>query len=826
MTHSRGRLSRAATILAVAAILGGCAAGRAFRRGDSAARAGNWDAAVEQYRNALQKDPNKPEYQIALERAMINASNNHLDQARVLEARGQLEDALREYRHASELDPPNRQIAGKVTEMEHRIRDQAEAAQPRPSIQQLRDAARQAGPQPLVNLTTPLPVFHFQNSQLRDILNAIGQAAGINVAYDPTFADRTYSVNLDNVTLQEALNQLMTANQLFYTVTNPKSIIVSPDSQQKRNQYEQQVIRTFFISHADATELVQTINTIVRVGGGQLAPAVTANKTANTITIRATAAVADIIEKIIETNDKPRAELVMDVQILEVNRARAKQFGLDLSQYSINGVFSPETDPRGTTTSGTGTTATTSNTFNPQPFNLNSVSRGINTADFYLAVPSAVVRFLENDTETKLVAKPQLRGSEGQKLTLNLGEQIPIPSTTFTPIATGGANFNPLTSFNYKDVGVNVEITPRVTVEDDIIMDLVVESNARGADVNIGGQNLPSFTERKVTTRLRLRDGESNLLAGLLQDNERRSLTGLPGLIHIPILKDLLAANDNQIQQTDIVMLLTPRIIRTHELTQQDVSPIYIGTAQNLGVGGVPPLIAQPEPAPAQPAAAAPAPGAGVTGGAQAPLTPAGAQPNNGVSTAPQQGGVPIVPPGSSPIPGTTTAPVAPAAPTSTPAGTNPAAPVAGAAVAPAPGGVGGQIVVSPPGTEFRVGGGPYPVPVSVTGASRLSSLSLTLTYNPSVLRVRTVQEGSFMRAGGTQTAFTQQVDAASGRVDIAIVRPGDATGVAGTGLLSAILFDAIAPGPANLVITGTASAPGGGALGVQFAPAPEVTVR
>lgn len=815
--HSHRRLFRVIAVVIVAAVCTACAAGRAFRRGDNAARAGDWDGAVEQYRRAVQQEPDKPEYKIALERAMLNASAAHLDQARVLEARGQLDDALREYRRASELDPPNRQIAGKVTEIERRIRDQAEAGQPKPSIDQLRQAARQAGPQPLVNLTTPLPILRFQNTSLRDILNSIGQAAGINVTFDPTFADRTYSVQMDNVTLQEALNEIMQANQLFYKVVNPRTILVSPDNQQKHNQYDEQVIRTFFISHADATELAQTINTVIRVGGGQVAPMVTANKTANTITIRATAAVADIIEKIIETNDNPRAEIVVDVQILEVNRVRAKQFGLDLSQYQISGVFSPETSPissGATTAAGGATTTTSGSTLNPQPFNANTISRGINTADFYLAVPSAIVRFLESDTETKLVAKPQLRGSEGQKLELNLGEEIPVPSTTFTPLAQGGANFNPLTSFNYRNVGVEITMTPRVTFEDDIILDLTVESSARGADVNIAGQNLPAFTTRKVTTRLRLRDGEANLLAGLLQDTERKALSGLPGLIHVPILRSLFAANDQQIQQTDIIMLLTPRIIRTHELTQQDVSPIYIGTAQNLGLGGVPPLIAQqPEPAAGQPAPA---------GGAGAAPAAGGAQPAPGRPTNPAETGVPVVPPGSSPIPGTTTLPAAPA----TPAAPGAAPPASGAAVTPGAAAAGGQIVVSPPGADFRVGGGPYTVPISVTGASQLSSVSLTLTYNPSVLRVRTVQEGSFMRAGGVQAAFTQQVDAAAGRIDIAIVRPGDSTGVAGTGLLTAILFDAIGPGPANITITGTGAAPGGGALGVQFAPVPEVTVR
>ena len=536
-------------------------------------------------------------------------------------------------------------------------------------------------------------------------------------------------------------------------------------------------------SRADATELAQILNGVIRIPALAVAPQIVANKTNNTITVRATANIVAIIERIVEQNDNPKAEVVIDVQILEVNRARAKLFGIDLSSFAIGGAFSPEVDPRGTDAVA-------------DVFNLNTITRGISTADFYLSVPSAVVRFLETDSETRLIAKPQLRGAEGQEITLNLGDQIPVPATVFTPLGQGGANINPLTSFNYKDVGVNVQVTPRVTFDGDIILDLLVENSTRGQDVNIAGQNLPSFGSRRVQTRLRLRDGESNLLAGLLREEERRSLRGIPGLLRLPVLRNLLAANDNEIRQTDIVMLLTPRIVRTQELTAEDVSPIFIGSQQSLGLGGPPPLIAPgiggdtaaPEPTPAQQPAL------------PQPALPAGS------------GGVIAAPPGSSQIPGTTTIPAVPAA------GTPPAA-------VPAVAG-GGQIVLSPPGPEFRVGAGPYTVPVSVTGASQLSSVSLTLTFNPAVLRVRAVQEGSFMRTGGVAATFTQQVDADRGRVDIAIVRTGDPTGVAGTGLLGAVLFDAVGGGPANLTMTGTATGPSGTPVQLQFGLTPVVTVR
>lgn len=809
--------SRARSFLVVillAALAAGCGAARSFGRGDSAARAGNWDVAVEHYRQAVQEDPDNTEYRIALERAMINASHMYLDQARVLEARGQLDDALRAYRRAAEYDPTNRQIAFKAQEIEKKLRDLIEASRPKPTITQLREQARRASPEPLLNPASREPIsVRFNNASLRDIFNTISAMTGINVAFDRDFQDRSYTVQLDGVTLEEALNQILSANQLWYKVINERTIMVIPDTPPKRAQYEEQVIRTFFISHADATELAQLINTIIRVPSMAVQPMIAANKTANTISVRATANVAAIIEKVIEANDNPRAEVVIDVQILEVNRSRAKRFGLDLSNYAIGAVFSPEQDPRVTGgDTGTGTGTGTGTTTSPS-FNLNSITRGISTADFYLSVPTAVLNFLETDSQTKLIAKPQLRGAEGEKLTVNLGDEIPVPATVFTPFAQGGANVNPLTSFNYRPVGVNVEMTPRVTFEGEIILDLTVESSTLGRDVNIAGQNLPSFGSRKVKTKLRLRDGESNLLAGLLREDERQSLRGFPGILRLPIIRQLFSANDQEVAQTDIVMLLTPRLVRTHELTQQDVSPIYIGTQQNLGLGGPPPLIAVPAPAEeAAPPPAAPGP----------PQPPAGSGP------------VPVVPPGSTQIPGTTAAPqpAQPAPqPPGAPAGVPPTPAPAPAETVPQPGVPAAappgsaQVLLTPPGTEFRVGGGPYTMPVSITNASRVSNVTVTVTFNPATLRVRSVQEGSFMRQGGVNASFTQQVDPTAGRIDVAIARTNDTIGATGAGLLAAILFDAVAPGAANISATGTAAAPDGAPIPINV-PAVTVTVR
>ena len=226
-----------------------------------------------------------------------------------------------------------------------------------------------------------------------------------------------------------------------------------------------------------------------------------------------------------------------------------------------------------------------------------------------MAVPTAIVRFLESDTNTKIVAKPQLRGTEGAKLTMNLGSEVPVITTSYTPIATGGAGVNPLNSVQYRPVGINVEILPRFSLEGDILIEMTLESSALGANVSVGGTDYPTFASRRVTTKLRLRDGEANLLAGLLREDERKSLSGFPGAIHVPILKQLFSNNDETIQQTDIVMLLTPHIIRTPGITAGDLQPVYIGTQANIGLGGPPPIISLPGDQPAAgPAAAAPAP--------------------------------------------------------------------------------------------------------------------------------------------------------------------------------------------------------------------------
>jgi general secretion pathway protein D len=863
-----------AGLLVLALVASGCGASRAFRHGQDAARVGDWDSAIKYFTTAVQENPDNGEYRIHLRRAQTEAYHLHTERARELERRDDLENALAEYRKALEISASDRVVEAKIGELERTIRERVEASRPKPRIEQLRTEARGLNQPPLLNPGSrePLRINFGQQSSLRDILNFIGTASGININYDAQFVDKPYGpVNLDGVTLEEALNQVLSANQYYYKVTGSKTIIIIPDLPVKHQQYDDLVMRVFFVNHADATELASRVNSIMRIPQMAVQPMVMPDKASNTITVRATAPVMDVIDRLIRASDKPRAEVLLDVQILEVNNQRLKRYGINLSQYAANLIFSPELAPPNTPQVSA-----------PPPFNLNTISQGVSTNDFYLGVPFAIVNFLEQDSTSRTLAKPQLRGVEGQKMTLNLGSQIPVLSTVFGPVAAGGLATTPTSSYNYKDVGVNLDITPTVTYEGEIRLEITVEDSALGANVDVGGQSAPSFLSRKVTTHLRLHEGESNLLAGLIRQDKTKSNAGFPGLAHIPGIKSIFTANEINDQDNDIVMLITPHIIRDHDLTKEDVGNIYIGTQANVGLTGPPQLIAPqpqtpsetgaaPAPSPTAPPVApntppnmspggVPRPPFGSPGGVQ-PTAP-GAPPPGTVfqpgfvppipqpaPTAPNPAGAapppttppatpptgaptetipPVVPPPTVPATPPTTAPAtpptAPATPPPTPPGQAP--PAAGAP--PAPGAAAAtpaQLIITPPGTEFRVGGGPYTVPLSINNAKAISTLTLTITYNPAILRVRTTNEGTFMRQGGVAASYAPKIDAASGRVDIVVTRANDQTGVSGSGLVAALIFDGVSAGQSTIALRAVAMGPTGQPIAVTASPV-TVTVR
>ncbi|HEX9188053.1 MAG TPA: secretin N-terminal domain-containing protein, partial [Vicinamibacteria bacterium] len=526
----------------------GCATSGAFRAGENAERLQDYDRAVLEYQRAVQADPDNVQYRRALERARMRASNDHTNMARRLSGRGLYSEALQEYRLALELHPNAPGVAEEIREIE--VRRQR-------SAQTFAEARAQSRERALPGLDLPPEAQQplglvFRGASLREAYLALGRAAGINVTFDPSFQDQAISLDLKDVGFEQALNALAAAGRTFHRVVDAKVLSVVPDTATKRREFEQQVVKTLFLSNADLKETIDLLRVVL--GARRVAPL----PGTNALTINDTPDKVAAAERIVEIVDKRRAEVVVEVQILEVSRNRLKEYGIYLTSgldaQGIEGIASGIfPDP-------------TIRSPDEGPYDRQNL--------VVTSLPGAVVRLLETDTSTRLLANPQLRVSEGQTAQARFGDQVPVPVTTFTAIATGGLAQQPITSFEYKNVGVNIDITPRVHHDGEVSLLLKLEISAVGA---AGYQGLPTFNSRTVNSTIRLRDGETNLLAGLILDNERRGLTGLPGLASIPFIGRLFAKNKDEAQQTDIVMTLTPHVIRRTEISEADLRSFLVG---------------------------------------------------------------------------------------------------------------------------------------------------------------------------------------------------------------------------------------------------------
>jgi type II secretory pathway component GspD/PulD (secretin) len=776
-----------AIVLAVV-VVSGCAG--AFRSGQSAAKRGDWDTAVAYYRQALNEDPDSVEVKVALERAMRNAAELHVKRARDLEAQDHLPGAAAEYRLAADLDPGSTLAVTKALELERRIREQVEAARPRPTIETLREQAAQVSPIPRLDPRTRVQAMRFQGA-VQDLLNAIRDFTGINFTYDQGLTQiltRAYTIDLQDAPLEETLNQILSVNGLTFKVVNSKTILIYQDTAANRQKFEDLYTQNFLLSHIEAQEMM-TLITQLTTTGPMVRPTITVNKTANSLWVKATASMMQLIEGWIKASDKPRAEVMIDVEILEVSRKRMKELGIDLSAWALGFTFSPEA-PAPTPAAG-GATAFPGQ---PPPFNLNTLSQGVSAADYYVSAPTALISLLENDSKTRLLARPQMRGREGATLILNLGDEIPVPTTTFQQAAFTQTGTIP-TQFQYRPVGVNLQIANlRVTYQDEIIMDLTVDRSALGPSITVAGQALPSFLTRRAQTTLRLRDGESNLLAGLVRDEQQKAATGLPGVTSLPILRSIFGSTQDSVEQSDIVMIVTPRIVRGHDLTPEDLKASYVGTFLNMGSSPVPQLISldAPPPGATVPATGALPPGAAAPPGAALPP-----------ATAP-----PPVAPGATPPRAPGVVPIQPV-----PSGQPPAAP-AGA----------GQIVVTAPATDLASGSQPHLIPVQISGVSEVGTIALTVTFDPAVLRPLTVTAGTFMQQGGVTSTFVPKIDAQAGRIDISISR-ADQTGASDKGLLAGLVFQAGSAGTTTVTVSAVVTNVRGQAIPVTIVPA-TVTVR
>ena len=535
-------LAAAGLCLALAA---GCAT-TARDRARTAELAENFDEAVMEYTRALEERPNDRTLRRDLDRARLRAAQYHKAEGLRLAGLGNHEDALVEYRIAAELDPSNADIQDALREAAERVR--------------MREAALRAGQteiEALIERTRFLPAeglelpdevlpdsLVFRDASTRDILTALGLFSDVNVVFDPDFFDQRTSVDLRGARLSAALESVTRSTRNFYRVTAPRTVTVIPDTPAKRTEYEEEIVRTFYVSNADLEETVNMLRLVLDL---RRLSVVTAT---GSLSIRDTPERVAAAARLIAAVDKAPPEVVIDVELLEVDRQRLRAYGLQFASAGSAGI------------EGTASVDAGGGLFVDELGSLTA-------ADIFVAeLPSLFYRLVKQDRQTHTLANPHIRTTAGETAEAQFGDRVPVPVTQFVPFGGGGLPQQPTTSFNYLDLGVNIGITPYIHHNDEVSLDLLIEVLTSGAD---GYGGLPTFGNRSIETTIRLRNGETSILAGLIRDDEREVMEGIPGLSDLPIIGRLFARNRLETQETDIIVTLTPRIVRGLELDEADL---------------------------------------------------------------------------------------------------------------------------------------------------------------------------------------------------------------------------------------------------------------
>ena len=580
-TESPGRASagryalsmRYLTLVLCLIALTGCATSSARRAAQLAESQQDFDRAVVEYTKLLQANPNDRTARASLEQARLRASQGHFTTARRLSSIGKFEEALLEYQLAAELNPTNGEVQDEMRTVRAQLR--AKIAVPEDGKTQLETLVARSLQAPLPgeslsdDVTLP-DTLMFRDASARVVYLAIGQFGNLNIVFDPTFRDQPITVDLRKATLSEALDSLSSATRSFWRASGQRTVTIVPDTPLKRREYEEEIVQTFYLSNADLKETIDILRIVV--DARRIAP-LTAT---NAITIKDTPERISAAGRIISAIDKARPEVIIDVELLEVDRTRLKEYGLQIATPGSAGVSGRVY-------------------IDKDPLSLSELRNLTQDNVLITGLPSLYYRLLKTDTATRILANPQLRTSEGIAAQANFGEEVPVPVTVFAPIAAGGVQQQPITSYNYRNVGVNIDITPRTHHDDEVSLAVKIQINSISGT---GFGDLPTFGNRAISTVIRLKDGETNMLAGLIRDDERRVMGGIPGLSDLPIIGPLFANNRRESQETDIILTLTPRIVRVLNLRAEDLTPFRVGRDSAAPLIDIP----LPNPLPAPPA--------------------------------------------------------------------------------------------------------------------------------------------------------------------------------------------------------------------------------
>src|SRR6266446_968383 len=575
----------------------GCPKGNAdFNQGRKAETLQDFDAALGFYQKALKADPYNANYKIKLNQIRFEAGQAHVKQGVALQKKGDLQGAAGEFQRAQAIDPSSpvaeQELRKTVELIAEKNRETDAAAEPPADLGQPPLATLPPEIKPLSR--APINVKMSNDSKI--VFDTVGKLAGLTVIYDPDFPARRISVELTNVTLEQALDIVSLQSKSFWRPVTENIIFVIPDQPQKRRDYEEQVIKTFYLSNTvqpqDLTEIVTGLRQLLDLKRIQQL------NSQNAIIVRDTPDKLLLAGKMISDIDKAKPEVVVQVEVLQARTDRLRDLGV-LPGQQATVAFTPG----GTTTTSGSTTTTT-------PLTLNNLKH-LSTKDYSVTLPGATANAVLTDTYTKIIQNPEIRSVDGQPAKLRVGDRVPVATGSFQAGvgvgSTGGAGFvNPLvnTQFTYLDVGVNVDITPRVHPNHEVSLKIKVEVSSVTGTSTIGGIQQPIISQRTLDHEIRLKEGEVNVLGGLFERTDTKTLNGWPGLAKIPFLRYLFSDEKTDHQENEVLIVLIPRIVRMPEWTKANLRSMYSGSETNVQVkreSDIRAPSATPPPAPASP---------------------------------------------------------------------------------------------------------------------------------------------------------------------------------------------------------------------------------
>jgi len=730
-----------------------------YEKGKEAEARQDYIGAFNFYQQAYKLKPSDLTYRASAEFVRFLAAASYVHQGELLMTAGKLQEALTDFEQALAIDPSSfiaQQMINKINQMLKNAQNPSPA--PQASIENGLDKRMEeaTGPVELAPISqTPITLKLTEDS--KTVYETIGRLAGVNVLFDPDYTSRRIKVDLNGVTLEQALEITALESKTFWRPVTPNTIFVAADTAAKRKELEQSVIRTYYLSNLsqpnELQDMVNILRTLLDTQRLQQFPSQQA------IVVRGTPDQIAMAGKLIEDLDKSKPEVVVEIAIMQVSRDKMRNLGIN-PPTNVSVALQTSTPSTSTTTSVTGPagntgTASTSTGTSPGTISLNTLGT-LNATNFSVTIPTATANFLMSDTSSKLIQQPEIRASDGQKASLKIGERYPVATGSFQP-GIGGVGINPLvnTQFNYIDVGVNIDITPHVHGLDEITLKLAMDISAIDSQVNIGGITQPVIGQRKMEAEIRMKEGEVNILGGILEETTTHSLSGIPGLASIPLFKYLFAEEQKEVQDNEIVFIMIPHIVRAQELNPSNMRAIDVGTANTI-------VLRKDNNQPANGSNGQPQGAAGNGPGAM----------NNGAPVRPMQGQ-----PQTGMMPQASVQPTAASAP------------------------LGSAIVSFDPPTIDQPAGSTFTVNVNLAGGQNVSSVPLQITYNPRVLQVLNVSNGTLLSQDGQAPSLVNRDDSMTGILSLTAERPPQSPGISGDGSVFTLTFQARAPGQSTLSI-------------------------